>query len=443
MKRTGSIAIFSIILMTALTLSLTALVGPALAEMGPWTRVDNAWSGDANNTAAISNAVYKGNLYIGTFNTVSGCEVWRYDGAGWTQVNMDGFGAAKTYGVYSMVVYGDYLYVGTLNIPPGAGAEIWRTAAVGGPPFTDWTRVNAGGFGNPNNIGVFNMTVFGQYLYAGTVGFGCQVWRTRAVGGPPYTDWVQVNNAGFGDPNNAIIWSMAVYKSHLYAAVENDATGCELWATAGTGGPPYTDWVQVNTDGFGAATTRMSVSLTVKGSYLFAGTGGTPTAGIAQLWRTAGAGGPPYTDWVKVAPDGFGDAENRIIFDIISDGSYIYAGTMNSVTGCEVWRSACSGGPPFTDWTQVNNDGFGDVKNDTATRFVFYNENLYAPTANQNGRKLSRLTASPPTMPAKTAIAQARAAGRRRPRPTQTATGIRNTASPIRPPSAVSDRNVL
>ena len=394
MNRSRSIAIFSIILITALILSLAALVGPALAEMGPWNRVDNAWSGDANNTAPISTAIYKGNLYTGTFNTVSGCEVWRFDGAGWTQVNLDGFGVATNWGAYSMIVYDGYLYVGTLNAI-GAGGEIWRTAAVGGPPFTDWTRVNAGGFGDPNNVGVFSMTGFGQYLYAGTV--GGQVWRTRAVGGPPFTDWVQVNNARFGDPNNTMIWSMAVYKSHLYAAVENDTTGCELWATAGTSGPPYTDWVLVNTDGFGAAANRMLPGLTVKGSYLYAGMGGVPVGGPAQLWRTAGAGGPPYTDWVKVAPDGFGDAQNKVIFDTISDGSYIYAGTGNGVTGCEVWRSACSGGPPFTDWTQVNNDGFGDVKNDMVTRFVFYNANLFAPTPNANGAQVWRSITSHPT----------------------------------------------
>ncbi len=50
-----------------------------------------------------------------------------------------------------MVSFNGYLYVGTSN--ETTGAEIWRTASVGGPPFTDWTQVNFNGFGDSNNMG--------------------------------------------------------------------------------------------------------------------------------------------------------------------------------------------------------------------------------------------------------------------------------------------------
>ena len=60
-----------------------------------------------------------------------------------------------------------------------------------------------------------------------------------------------MNTAGFGDANNQLIGSMFVFNENLYIGTLNEATGCEIWRTAAVGGPPFTDWQQVNTDGFG------------------------------------------------------------------------------------------------------------------------------------------------------------------------------------------------
>jgi hypothetical protein len=59
-------------------------------------------------------------------------------------------------------------------------------------PRSDQGRMAPGqcdpGFGDPDNVVVFEMTAFGDHLYAGTgnIRQGYQVWRTRADGNPPY-----------------------------------------------------------------------------------------------------------------------------------------------------------------------------------------------------------------------------------------------------------------
>ena len=73
----------------------------------------------------------------------------------------------------------------------------------------------------------------------------------QPAGGPPFDDWVQVNTDGFGDPNNTEIGGKVIeYDGYLYAGTSNNATGGEVWRTAEVGPSPFSDWEQVNTDGF-------------------------------------------------------------------------------------------------------------------------------------------------------------------------------------------------
>ncbi len=324
-----------------------------------------------DNVSVGSMAWFNGDLYVGTqAGTTAGlCQVWRYHDGSWTQVNSNGFGSAGTYGAVSMHVMGSYLYVGTLN--QSSGCRVWRTAGIGGPPFTDWVQVNANGFGDANNQGASSMEVLGSYLYVGTSRSGpnCQVWRTAASGGPPYTDWVQVNANGFGDANNVEATSMAAYGSRLYVGTKNMLTGCELWRTSEGGGPPYTDWSQVNSNGFGSAAYYVAPDMAVFNSELYVGAQSYSSPG-ARVWRTAAAGGPPYTDWAQVNSNGFGDSSNYGALSMAVVGASLYVGTYRNANGCQIWETNGVGGPPFTDWTKTNTDGFGDMYNYRATRLM-------------------------------------------------------------------------
>ena len=78
-----------------------------------------------------------------------------------------------------------------------------------------------------------------------------------------------------------------------------------------------------------------------------------------------------------MASDGFdGDASNEgvVSFDVFE--GYLYAGTYNVTTGCEVWRcQECDG----SDWDQVNNGGFSDW-NGSVSALAAFEGYLYAST---------------------------------------------------------------
>jgi hypothetical protein len=80
-----------------------------------------------------------------------------------------------------------------------------------------WVTVNAPGFGDPDNVVIFEMAVYGEHLYAGTANLnGFQLWRTRAEGEPPFR-WDQTLTQGAyrGAPNQGVV-SLIEFKGALY-----------------------------------------------------------------------------------------------------------------------------------------------------------------------------------------------------------------------------------
>src|SRR5215471_3437944 len=61
---------------------------------------------------------------------------------------------------------------------------------------------------------------------------------------PLSKQWRPICEDGFGDPNNIVIFEMEVFNGHLYAGVANVVTGFQLWKTDCEGEPPYT-WKRV------------------------------------------------------------------------------------------------------------------------------------------------------------------------------------------------------
>jgi len=251
----------------------------------------------------------------------------------WTQVNTDGFGGDVRNEEARLIVYKNMLYVSIDNW--GGANQIWRTSAVGGPPFTDWEQVNTDGFGDGKNNSEANFAVYNNFLYVTVYNevTGCEVWRTAGVGGPPFTDWEQVNTDGFGDGNN-VGGIIGVYNNFLYVVTDKEVTGCEVWRTAGVGGPPFSDWEQVNTDGFGDTGNKWVKNPVVYNNCLYIAV---ENSAGAEIWRTAGVGGPPFTDWKQVNTNGFGDINNYVA-SLAVYNKVLYSATSNEVTGCEVWE---------------------------------------------------------------------------------------------------------
>lgn len=346
------------LLFTIAVIVLVVSVGvvPASVAFGVgevFVKVVDGGIGDINNDRAASMAIYDGHLYVGLNNGVTGGEVWRVSIAGdqlgtdWVQVNNDGFGDADNDRIRALQVFKNKLYAGTRNT--NDGGQIWQTGAVGGPPFTDWTKVGGDGLGYPtNNRRINSMAIYDGDLYAGTANFnrGCQVWKSTDG-----TTWTRVGTQGFGDSDNTIASWMISYNGYLYVGTRNERDGVEIWRTAGVGGPPYTDWTQVNASGFGDSDNRHAASMAVFNGYLYVGTDNEDTG--AEIWRTAGVGGPPYTDWTQVNISGFGSPDNIGAMSMaVSDGQ-LYVGTWSGTGTGELWRTADGG-----SWNEVPISGF-------------------------------------------------------------------------------------
>lgn len=106
------------------------------------------------------------------------------------------------------------------------------------PAGGNWELVNTPGFGDRENLGVFEMAACGDYLYAGTGnGRGYQIWRTRAEGRAPY-DWerVIVNGAWRGALNQGVA-SFAAHDGLLYAGSGIQHGGIDRVNKIGPAGP--------------------------------------------------------------------------------------------------------------------------------------------------------------------------------------------------------------
>ena len=151
------------------------------------------------------------------------------------------------------------LYVGTWSrgmaggIGSDLGCDVYRYQGE----EDVWQRVASNGFGNPNNASILSGAVFNDYFYVGTaaLGFfagdvfnldGADVWRTSNG-----EDWEPVttngNLRGTEDRfDNMYIWSMTVFEDYLLIGTWNFIVGCEVWASK-TGNP--NSFIQINQDG--------------------------------------------------------------------------------------------------------------------------------------------------------------------------------------------------
>ena len=93
-----------------------------------WSQVGSDGFGDSNNIALASFAVLNGLLYATTNNPTTGTEIWRStNGTTWQQVSPDGFGDSNNTHVIwnnATAVFNKSLYLGTWNT--ANGAEVWQ-----------------------------------------------------------------------------------------------------------------------------------------------------------------------------------------------------------------------------------------------------------------------------------------------------------------------------
>jgi len=237
------------------------------------------------------------------------------------------------------------------------------------PGVPGWLQSNINGFGDRRNSINQALVPFGGQLYAGAYngsGSGAQLWRLDSVG------WTAVITNGFGTGNNGGIDHLLEFNGQLYASTYNQVDGGEIWRSS-----DGLNWSRVARQGFGVPTNAEIFRLAVFSDTLYASTWSYTTAHGAEIWRSStGISG----DWTRVVTNGFGDAHNTAVLSFEPFTGYLYAGTFNSTTGGEVWRTNDG-----TTWTQVNTDGFGDTNNSVVPALAAFNGYLYASTHHRSG----------------------------------------------------------
>jgi sugar lactone lactonase YvrE len=358
-----------------------------------WVQANINGFGDRYNRGATALEGFNGQLYAGASNWDEGARIWRTsDGIIWTVVSDPGFGnvyASTNIGIPDMVVFNGKLYASTGWA--GVGGQVWRSSYG-----TDWTQVEANGFGDGTNAGISAFVVFNNSLYASTdvrytgATHGLQIWRSSTGDS---LSWTNVVSNGFNDNiNNTFVSGFSEYGGYLYAAVENATDGLEIWRTS-----DGEIWTQANTSGFGDTNNGSTGGLAVLDGYLYCGTynynGG-------QLWRSNNG-----TTWEQVINNGFGDGNNTELQSLFVFRDDLYTIASNDVTGLEVWRSADG-----STWSQVAIDGFGDSNNSASlwsNAASAFNNRLFIGTWNWNGNggeiwrdDFDHGKPAPPTVPA-------------------------------------------
>ncbi len=343
----------------AVTLDWEPVVGPGA--------VTAAGFGDANNTALLSAVVFNGQLYLGTFNQVTGAEVWRSaDGTSWTQVNTDGFGHPENQGVYSMGTFLTYVFAGTWGgFTLGPPTRVWRSSSG-----TSWTQANVDDFGDTDNAEPLAMREFNGFLHVGVSNFpdGTEVWES--ING---FNWTAGSFNGFGDTDHQQTFDFAALGGYLYAGTENTVDGGRVFRTDGAG----LDWSAVGSSGFGDSGNSAVRTLEVLDGTLYAGTWNGATG--AEVWRSSNG-----TTWSQANADGFGDTGNLGAVAMTAADGALYVGTYRAGGG-GVWASMDG-----TSWSQVGAAGFGLSGNFSVNVLVEHEGALYAGTSNGSGLQVYR-----------------------------------------------------
>ncbi|UCF09562.1 MAG: hypothetical protein JSW65_05725 [Candidatus Bipolaricaulota bacterium] len=308
-----------------------------------WRRVIEPGYGDKDNQAVIRMRSVGGFLYVGTWNNTTGGQLWRSStpdtGAGWEPVMQDGFGNPANLAVGSIRPFGDLLYVGMFN--PSQGQEMWRSAAGGGPG--SFIKSFDRGLGIRGATDASSLLVWDGHLYLGTESAqpphpGCDVWRT---GGPDESGeetWVRVGEAGFGDAKSFNAFRMIAFKGQLYVGTwgfgassfttQLGPKGTTIWRTSGEGDGPYTDWEQVNEDGFGNVRYDSTLAMEIVGDTLYVG--GFGDHGF--LFATEDG-----TTWREITGEEFLEASEFGIHALGELNGNLYIGVQNWTKPAELW----------------------------------------------------------------------------------------------------------
>jgi hypothetical protein len=252
------------------------------------------------------------------------------------------------------------------------------------PARGQWHAVCESGFGEPGNVGIFDLCVLGDELYAGTFNnAGFQVWRSACEGKPPYR-WTKILAGGaYRGALNQIAASMVAFKGDVYIGTAIQNGGHDLNNRIG---PAGSELIRIRPDGSWDLIIGTARE-TPQGKKI-------PIAGL---------------------PAGFGNVLNGYFWALEEHDGWLYLGTMNSAiwlkfmklnsykpavrrifervgvenviandAGCSLWRTADG-----ENWLPVTRTGFDNCYNLGVRNLNSTPRGLFAAIANPFGPRVA------------------------------------------------------
>lgn len=252
------------------------------------------------------------------------------------------------------------------------------------PASAIWRPVSEAGFGDPANQGVFTMAAFNDHLYAGT--FNCkgfELWKSRCEGEPPY-HWVKVLERGaYRGPLNQAIASMIVFENALYLGTGIQNGGADRVNRIG---PAGSELIRVHADNSwdlivgDQRATPAGQKAPLSG--LMAGFGNMFNGyywsmGVHDGWLYVGTmDSTIWVRWLQLAayPEAARELVERVGVDNIVENE----------AGCDLWRS--SDGENFIN---VTRNGFDNRYNLGIRNFVSTPHGMFTALANPFGPQVA------------------------------------------------------
>ena len=332
------------------------------------------------------------------------------------------------------------LYVTTMSSSKAPGALILRS-----PDGETFEPITEPGMGDSSVSSFRAFAGFKGRLYAAPAGKG-RLWAfgTSIVlecRDPTSRVWTPTNEPGFGDSSNVGVFDMGVFNDHLYAGVGNPFTGLQVWKTDCRGEPPY-HWTKILDHGAGRGKlNQAAMSMCEFQGALYIGTG-IRRGGYDREFKIGPAAGEllrifPDDSWELVMGEeihnprvdrqptsglgpGFDNPFNGYIWAMAEYEDNLYVGTYNNSVflwwidpsnvsqkthqhlrrigvekivereaGFNLWRS-----PDGIHWFEVSGDGFGNPYNYGVRTLHGCESGLYVGTANPFGPEVAVRTAA-------------------------------------------------
>jgi hypothetical protein len=308
----------------------------ALTADTRWSESTPPWA--ATSRGAITDLEsFGGELWLAT----SFGEVWRHRRGVWTNATPRWKGAAPVLalGTWQVTTGVETLCAARGAVEVHCALETDRIETLPRPPLASTSAIGGAdllGFRDQLVLAVSGTTARSRSCELLTFG----------------EEWASITADCFGDPERPWAGRMAALGEHVYLGTGGHSTNAVYRIARG--------------GGYEAVTPRFLVDLrvprypaaAVAGDMLFVGLhdGSVTTAGMASVVRTANG-----RNWTTSNEPGFGSEDNFVTTVLAGDATVLYAATLNSRGGFEVWRrdfrlyeTLRTNQPIFREW-----DAFG------------------------------------------------------------------------------------